>query len=118
MSQILEIFKDRERCKTEKGPIKWMAPESIRQLMFSLKTDIWAFGITMLEIWTNGNDPYPELSTREVLLKFFSDENFKPPLPPNLPSKLKEVLESCFDSNPQHRPSAEQLIEALQSELT
>eukprot|EP00960_Hanusia_phi_P039119 753770-Hanusia_phi.AAC.3 len=33
-------------------PIRWMAPESITRRQYSEKSDVWAFGVTMWEIWT------------------------------------------------------------------
>lgn len=36
--------------KTMKLPVKWMAIESMADKIFSVKTDVWAFGITMWEV--------------------------------------------------------------------
>ena len=32
------------------GPIRWMAPESIENRVFSLKSDVWMFGMTIWEV--------------------------------------------------------------------
>ena len=62
-----------ERCLKEKSffsfavikfPIKWTAPEAaLPDYHFSIKSDVWSFGVLMYEIVTYGGTPYPrELS--------------------------------------------------------
>jgi serine/threonine protein kinase len=40
-------------------PIKWTAPEAIYYNKFSIKSDIWSYGILLTEIITCGKTPYP-----------------------------------------------------------
>lgn len=40
-------------------PIKWTAPEAAKQFKFSIKSDVWSFGILLSELITYGKAPYP-----------------------------------------------------------
>ena len=53
-------------------PIRWMAPEAIRYTKFSTASDVWAYGITIWEIYTFGENPYfLLLDNRQVHVLFF-----------------------------------------------
>lgn len=49
-----------------KLPVRWMAPESFVDGIFTYKTDIWSFGILIYEIITFGQIPYNMLTNAEV----------------------------------------------------
>lgn len=46
-----------------------MAPESLYDDIFSVKSDIWSFGVLLWEIVTLGSTPYPGLSAGDVMRK-------------------------------------------------
>ncbi|KFP68499.1 hypothetical protein N322_07788, partial [Cariama cristata] len=50
-----------------KFPIKWTAPEAALYGRFTIKSDVWSFGILLTELTTKGRVPYPGMVNREVL---------------------------------------------------
>lgn len=48
---------------------RWMAIESLYDNLFSVKSDIWSFGILMWEIVTLGSTPYPGIAAADVMRK-------------------------------------------------
>jgi serine/threonine protein kinase len=120
MSKVIQTCQESAKYQAVKGPIKWMAPESIRNLEFSLASDIWAFGVSLHEIWMDGEDPYADLNTRQVLLKMLSEENFKLKLTDKIPKAIQDIIDQCLQWNQDARPTAKSLVENfsnLQSEL-
>ena len=45
-----------------KFPVKWTALEAIEFSQFTIKSDVWAFGILLVELTTGGAVPYPGLA--------------------------------------------------------
>ena len=48
-------------------PVRWMAPESLSDGLFTQQSDIWSYGILLYEIVTFGSFPYQGLSNKQVL---------------------------------------------------
>lgn len=58
-----ETFTMRENHKI---PAAWFPPESIREKVFSIKSDVWMFGVTVWEIFSLCEHPWPNLSAAQV----------------------------------------------------
>jgi proto-oncogene tyrosine-protein kinase Ret len=47
-------------------PMKWMAPESLTDHVYTTKSDVWGFGILLWELVTLGCSPYPGVSPEQL----------------------------------------------------
>ncbi|KPP60132.1 protein-tyrosine kinase 6-like [Scleropages formosus] len=94
-----------------KIPYKWTAPEAISHGRFSIKSDVWSFGVLLYEIFTYGGNPYPALHNHEVYKLITS--GYRMPSPSNCPDSIYEVMLFCWDLEPERRPSFGALTSSL-----
>ena len=93
----------------EKIRIKWAAPEALLYRMFSIKSDIWSFGIVLWEIITYGRIPYPGMNNAQVNEQIL--QGYRMPQPPGYgyPDKLYNIMLNCWREEPTNRHTFETL---------
>ena len=47
-------------------PVKWTAPEAIRDRKYSSSSDVWGYGCVVYEIWSLGCKPFEGATTVNV----------------------------------------------------
>ncbi|KAJ7398117.1 insulin receptor [Pitangus sulphuratus] len=68
-------------------PVRWMAPESLKDGVFTTYSDVWSFGVVLWEISSLAEQPYQGLSNEQVL-KFVMDGGYLDQ-PDNCPERLE-----------------------------
>ncbi|KAK2106276.1 hypothetical protein P7K49_015790 [Saguinus oedipus] len=99
-----------------KFPIKWTAPEAALFGRFTIKSDVWSFGILLTELISKGRVPYPGMSKREVLEQV--EQGYHMPCPPGCPASLYEAMEQTWRLDPEQRPTFEYLQSFLEDYFT
>ena len=101
---------------TEAGfPIKWTAPEAVLYNRFSIKSDVWSFGVVMSEVFTKGAMPYPGMNNRQVLEQV--ERGYRMPKPQICPDALYEIMLSCWRHKPEDRLTFDYLKYALRDSM-
>ena len=96
-------------------PIRWMATECFSG-KFSEKSDVWAFGVTLWELFSLAKQlPYPHLSDEEVIHNAMKREYRQFPVKPvSCPQSMYEVMEICWAVDMRQRATFQKLNRMLQ----
>ncbi|XP_062608215.1 tyrosine-protein kinase Tec-like [Saccostrea cucullata] len=95
-----------------KFPVKWAPPEVLSFTRFSSKSDVWAYGILMWEIFTGGVMPYDKMKNVEVV-DYVCHSRQRLEKPSNCPEKIYKVMLQCWLHEPDKRPSFSDLLQLL-----
>uniref|UniRef100_A0A803VA73 Tyrosine-protein kinase Mer n=1 Tax=Ficedula albicollis TaxID=59894 RepID=A0A803VA73_FICAL len=98
-----------------KMPVKWIALESLADRVYTTKSDVWAFGVTMWEIATRGMTPYPGVQNHEIYEYLFHGQRLKKP--EDCLDELYEIMSDCWRADPATRPTFSQLKAQLEKLL-
>ncbi|CAD5207350.1 unnamed protein product [Bursaphelenchus okinawaensis] len=86
-----------------KFPIKWTAPEALREGAFTNKSDVWSFGVLLWEIYSFGRVPYPRIPIQDVVRHIERGYRMEPP--EACPASMNDLMTECWNLNPAERPT-------------
>nr|prf protein src [Avian sarcoma virus] len=97
---LARLIEDNEYTARQgaKFPIKWTAPEAALYGRFTIKSDVWSFGILLTELTTKGRVPYPGMGNGEVLDRV--ERGYRMPCPPECPESLHDLMCQCWRRDP------------------
>uniref|UniRef100_A0A668ALN2 Tyrosine-protein kinase n=1 Tax=Myripristis murdjan TaxID=586833 RepID=A0A668ALN2_9TELE len=115
---LARLIEDNEYTARQgaKFPIKWTAPEAALYGRFTIKSDVWSFGVLLTELATKGRVPYPGMVNREVLDQV--ERGYRMPCPAECPSSMHELMLSCWRKDAEERPTFEYLQGFLEDYFT
>lgn len=96
-----------------KLPIKWTAPEALRDHSFSPKSDMWSFGVLLWEIYSFGRVPYPRIPLADVVKHV--EKGYKMEAPEGCPKSIYDVMKKAWNLEVDKRPSFKEVRKTLES---
>lgn len=100
---------------TQMGPVAWMAPENFHQ-RYSTKSDVWSFGCVLYEI-VKGKPPHNNYKDLFSLALRIRDDYLTPDIPDNCDPGLAEIMDLCWKTNPDERPTFQEISIMLKNRM-
>ncbi|CAG0923903.1 unnamed protein product [Notodromas monacha] len=116
LSRALGVGKDYYQTNFNvnlKLPIAWCAPESINYLRFTSASDVWAYGVTLWEMFSYGFQPWAALTGQQILEAIDSPNFQRLEQPEHCPREYYSVMMKCWQHDANKRPSFENLLTLL-----
>ena len=99
------------------GTSLFRAPEILRGEMYDVSVDVYSYGITLWEIMT-AKHPYFEKIAQRLMMADILDQivrmDARPEFPDVCMEDLKKLAKSCWNGNPVHRPTFENIVPKLE----
>ncbi|XP_043507021.1 uncharacterized protein LOC122527153 isoform X2 [Frieseomelitta varia] len=116
LSRALGVGKDYYQTNFNvnlKLPIAWCAPECILYLKFTSASDVWAYGVTLWEMFSYGFQPWAALTGHQIL-EAIDDPNFQRLEQPECcPKEYFSLMQQCWQHEPSKRSKFSELINIL-----
>ncbi|CAK9818555.1 Activated Cdc42 kinase-like [Anthophora quadrimaculata] len=116
LSRALGVGKDYYQTNFNvnlKLPIAWCAPECISYLKFTSASDVWAYGVTLWEMFSYGFQPWAALTGNQIL-EAIDEPNFQRLEQPECcPKDYFTLMQQCWQHEPSKRPKFSELINLL-----
>ncbi|CAL4062777.1 unnamed protein product [Meganyctiphanes norvegica] len=101
------------RGKSNIFPTKWTAIEYFEKKIYTMKCDVWSYGVLIWEIFSFGKEPYEELEGSAAIQNFLKNEN-RLSKPEDCPDVIhRVVMKVCWMKDPDERPSFTDIKETL-----
>lgn len=97
------------------GPLRWMAPETLKEGTTNDRSDVWSFGVAIWELFTY-QSPYEfekQKNNLKDVKKYVLDGNTLNTSLDPIPNEIKLIIDDCFTFKYQDRPSSSQIWKRL-----
>lgn len=105
------------KTQTNVGPIRWMAPENIRHLEYSEKSDVWSYGAVLIEM-ISGDEPFAGMQAVDVATMVRDGQNTALNFIPqdvDAPIWVMKLIALCFTYDASSRPDFDAVVSFLDS---
>lgn len=100
------------RSRTGTFPVRWTSPEAMQTMRFSEATDVWSFGIVMIELFTDGGKPYAGMANAAVITKV--QGGYRAEQPKLCTDQMYAIMLECWAAKATNRPTFAKLVAELE----
>jgi len=106
-----------------RGTYAYTAPEMYYSKNYTAKADVYSIGVVIWElvirlVKNKHCKPYSEYSDikydYQIIFQVAHNQRI-PTIPPECPSKIKQIIEKCWSQDPEERPNAAELLVLLKN---
>ena len=97
-------------------PVRWMAPESLKDGIFTTSSDVWSFGVVIWEIVTYALQPYQGKSNEELLHYVSKGGCLR--YPDECDELLRKLMDLSWQHDPKLRPSFLEIVRMLEEHVS
>ena len=109
LSKFFEFGQSQNQSQNPGTPF-YMAPEVHKGEKFGRKSDVYSFGLLMFEVVTDSN-PFESITSAKLLKIIY--EKVRPQFKYHVKDNIRELIEKCWDDDPNERPSFKEIFEKL-----
>ena len=113
---ISRFVGENEQMTKEIGTPHWMAPEIFETEHYTEKVDVYAYGMMLWELVTE-QVPFKGRTSVQVATAVCMN-NERPIIPSSCPTTMKNLIQMCWQRDPEKRPSFKQIFHALSEKKT
>ncbi|XP_030852242.1 fibroblast growth factor receptor 3 isoform X1 [Strongylocentrotus purpuratus] len=96
-----------------RGMKRWMAYEALLEGQYTMKSDVWSYGIVLWEIVTLGGVPYANKRESDVINELRDHNRLE--WPKHCSPDLYDVMLRCWHRRPESRPTFDRILKDMKA---
>eukprot|EP00727_Mastigamoeba_balamuthi_P012869 m51a1_g8204 putative serine-threonine protein (510) ;mRNA; r:44240-47628 len=95
------------------GTCTYMAPEILNNMPYAVKADVYSFSLVVWSVLSR-RAPFHDFPNQFAIIKFVV-EGQRLPLPDGAPARAVELMQRCWDADPERRPAFDEIVAELEA---
>ncbi|UMM25100.1 hypothetical protein L5515_005056 [Caenorhabditis briggsae] len=110
LAKVTDRYEMKEQCKI---PVRYLAPETLENFIFTPKSDVFSFGCVIWEIYENGHQPHDGKNAQTI--RNLTKKNQFLKLTSSAPAELRKLVsEKVFTADPENRCSMSAVVQSVE----
>ncbi|GLV45808.1 off-track [Carabus blaptoides fortunei] len=114
MARMIKEPYSQEYCKhlNQLIPLRWLPHEAVFEDEYSTKSDVYAFGVLIWEIFSQGELPLSKISDTTLIIQL-KEKQLQWKSHKATPTEMQQLQEICWAESPTDRPYFIQIVQTL-----